>query len=221
MVLVIQSTAQLREVYGPNHAETMLKSLAARIVFAPKDQADAREISEELGYTTVRVQSRSRPRMAGFEMRKSAARGSISESEHRRALMLPQEVKELGGDRAIVFYEGLRPILCKRIRYFEDRVFQARLLPAPANPAPLHQEGAAKTLEPGLPPNIVAPFATPKRTAPGTRMRTATTEDLDRLDQLEFEDFAVAQLSFNWTGDARPSDKDLQLAVDEFLKSLQ
>ena len=37
VVLVIQTPAQLREVYGIHNAETMLKSLAARIVFAPKD----------------------------------------------------------------------------------------------------------------------------------------------------------------------------------------
>ncbi len=51
VVLVIQTPAQLREVYGPNGAEIMLKTLAARIVFAPKDFADAREISDELGTT--------------------------------------------------------------------------------------------------------------------------------------------------------------------------
>src|SRR6185369_3795172 len=55
VVLVIQTPAQLREVYGANAAETMLKSLAARVVFAPKDFGDAREISDELGFTTVRV----------------------------------------------------------------------------------------------------------------------------------------------------------------------
>src|ERR1700683_3786712 len=61
VVLVIQTPAQLREVYGANGAETMLKSLAARIVFAPKDHADAREISDELGFTTVKVRSLSKP----------------------------------------------------------------------------------------------------------------------------------------------------------------
>ena len=55
VVLVIQTPAQLREVYGIHNAEVMLKSLAARIVFAPKDFADAREISDELGFTTVTV----------------------------------------------------------------------------------------------------------------------------------------------------------------------
>ena len=40
VVLVIQTPAQLREVYGMHNAEVMLKSLAARIVFAPKDFSD-------------------------------------------------------------------------------------------------------------------------------------------------------------------------------------
>ena len=63
VVLVIQAYSQLREVYGPNAADTMMKSLAARVLYAPKDYAEASEISEELGYTTVRVKSLSRPRV--------------------------------------------------------------------------------------------------------------------------------------------------------------
>ena len=76
VVLVIQTPAQLREVYGANAAETMLKSLAARIVFAPKDYADAREISDELGFTTVKVRSLSRPRFDLFEARRRSRAAS-------------------------------------------------------------------------------------------------------------------------------------------------
>jgi len=36
VVMIIHTPAQLREVYGTYNAETMLKSLAARIVFAPR-----------------------------------------------------------------------------------------------------------------------------------------------------------------------------------------
>jgi type IV secretion system protein VirD4 len=124
-VLVIQTPAQLREVYGRENAETMLKSLAARVVFAPKDFGDAQEISDELGFTTVRAKSVSRPAWG-------TGRGpSVNLSDQRRALLLPQEVKELGTDSAIVFYEGLRPIACRKIRYYKDRLFTARLRPAP------------------------------------------------------------------------------------------
>src|SRR5882762_10069561 len=77
VVLVIQTPAQLREVYGIHNAEVMLKSLAARIVFAPKDFADAREISDELGFTTVKAQTLSKPSANFFDSR---ARRSRSES---------------------------------------------------------------------------------------------------------------------------------------------
>ena len=131
VLLVIQAPSQLREVYGAYAAETMLKSVAARIVFAPKDYPDAKEISDELGSTTVRVRSHSKPNFMAFN-RKSGRSGSNTFSEHARALLLPQEVKEIGNDKAFIFYEGLRPIRCKKIRYYADRRFRARLLAAAA-----------------------------------------------------------------------------------------
>ena len=135
VLLVIQAPSQLREVYGPYAAETMLKSVAARIVFAPKDYPDAKEISDELGFTTVRVRSHSRPSFMALN-RQSGRSGSTTFAEHPRALLLPQEVKEIGTDSALIFYEGLRPIRCKKIRYYADRRFRARLLPPPRHATP-------------------------------------------------------------------------------------
>src|SRR6202041_445859 len=111
------------------------KSLAARIVFAAKDPADAREISDELGYTTVRAKSISMPLFRFSGGRGHRAR-SQNVSEQRRALLLPQEVKALGAEEAIIFYEGLRPIRCKKIRYFQDHRFTTRLMPPPERAAP-------------------------------------------------------------------------------------
>lgn len=126
VLLVIQTPSQLREVYGHHAAETMVKTLAARIVYAPKDISDAREISDELGTTTVKSKTLSRAVLGG-------GKGpSVNISDQRRALLLPQEVKEIGTDQAIVFYEGSRPILSQKIRYFEDKRFTARLAPPPA-----------------------------------------------------------------------------------------
>src|ERR1019366_9357591 len=135
VVMVVQTPSQLREVYGAHNAETTLKSLAARIVFAAKDHADAREISDELGYTTVRAKSISTP-LFGFSGGRGQRSRSQNVSEQRRALLLPQEVKALGAEEAIIFYEGLRPIRAKKIRYFQDRRFTARLLPPPERAAP-------------------------------------------------------------------------------------
>ena len=89
VVLVIQARSQLREVYGQNAAETILRNLAARVVFGADEYSDAREISEELGTITVKTQSVSKP---GFDLFSRAHRPpSVNVSEQRRSLMLPQD----------------------------------------------------------------------------------------------------------------------------------
>ncbi|MEO8313371.1 MAG: type IV secretory system conjugative DNA transfer family protein [Pseudomonadota bacterium] len=222
VLLVIQSPAQLREVYGPNNAETMLKSLAARIVFAPKDVPDAREISEELGYSTVRSKSRSRPRwgLAGGS-RKGGSTGSVTESDQRRALLLPQEVKEIGSDQAIVFYEGLRPILCRKVRYFEDPLFKARLLPppdvvaktgpamSPREPVAAHPQGTSAEQDQSTEGNGAS-----------ASVRTATAADVERIDELELDDFALDTTIIEIPPDRGLTDTELHSAVDQFMASL-
>jgi len=50
-------------------------------------------------------------------------------SRKRRALMLPQELKAMGPDTAVFLSEGIpHPVKCRKIRYYEDRYFTARLL---------------------------------------------------------------------------------------------
>jgi type IV secretion system protein VirD4 len=221
VLLVIQTPAQLREVYGVNGAETMLKSLAARIVFAPKDYADAREISDELGNTTVKVRTVSKP-LHDFSSGKGARGRSVNVSEQRRALLLPQEVKELGADEAIVFLEGLRPIRCRKIRYFEDRRFRARLLEPPAlapGIAPISRETPPAD---SLPPSVDRNLSGTANAAPVTR--AATLEDLERLDTLTLDDFETdfshIDLPKTEPGE-RLSDADLGAAVEDFLASLK
>ena len=216
VLLVIQTPAQLREVYGANGAETMLKSLAARIVFAPKDVGDAREISDELGNTTVKVKTHSRPLMDLSES-KGRRQRSVSVSDQRRALLLPQEVKALGNEQAIVFYEGLRPIRCRKIRYFEDPRFTRRLLPAPEVP----QQKAAEAQPPsGSPPG--------PRTAPSEALRAvetverdATAEDIERIESLTLEDFAADFSAVELPTEGRMSEDQMKDAVESFLETLR
>ena len=60
-LLIMQTPAQLRQVYGEDGSRTLLKTLAGRIYFQPKDMDDAEEISRELGFTTVKVKTHSKP----------------------------------------------------------------------------------------------------------------------------------------------------------------
>ena len=235
VVLVIQTPAQLREVYGIHNAEVMLKSLAARIVFAPKDFADAREISDELGFTTVKVKTVSKPveRLFGSRRARSA---SESVSLQRRALLLPQEVKELGSEEAIVFYEGLRPIRCRKIRYFAERGFRGRLLPPLENPAPFRRASAPPSVAPSdtpggqgeahAPPGESGAVAASSSAAPPVReasvTREATVDDVEHLESLTLEDFATdfSQVQMP-VREGRLSDVEMSAAVDRFMTTLR
>lgn len=120
---IFQTPAQVRdnELYGPEGARTLFANHALRIVFAPKDHVDAEEISKELGTTTVK--SKSRSRSGAF----TKGGKSTSESDQRRELLLPQEIKEIGEDTEILLLENCKPILCKKARYYLDPVFMDRL----------------------------------------------------------------------------------------------
>ena len=57
-------------------------------------------------------------------------------SEHRRALMLPQELKLLPRSKAFILGTGLPPVIADKIVYYEDKAFLSRLLPAPIRTLP-------------------------------------------------------------------------------------
>lgn len=147
---VIQSPSQLVSVYGPEDARTFITNHALQVLFAPKEQKDAEEYSEMLGYETFQVKTVTR-QMGG----KSGGGRSVSLSEQRRALMLPQEVKELGMWREILALENTKPILCEKIRYYDDPVFTQRIRTPPKVPL-LHTGG-----EPGL---VLPPIQQTQRT---------------------------------------------------------
>lgn len=117
---IIQSMAQLDVAYGKDVSRSLITNHALQIAYAPREQQDANDYSEMLGYTTVRKEN----------VTKGRNDKSRSQSEERRALMLPQELKAMGPDKEVFFYEGIpHPVMCDKIRYYDDRYFTARLLP--------------------------------------------------------------------------------------------
>ena len=125
LLTIIQSPAQLRAIYGPDLAKTIMTNHAIEVVFAPKEQDVANEMSERIGYDTVQAKSRSRP--WGL----SAGKRSESVSDQRRALMLPQELKLIPSSKAFVLATSVPPIICDKIIYYEDAAFTARLKAPP------------------------------------------------------------------------------------------
>lgn len=229
ILLVVQALSQLRDVYGTQTAETMMKSLAVRIAYAPKDFGEANELSQELGNLTVRVKTVSKPLFDMFDRHGRRSR-SVSISEQKRPLMLPQEIKELGRDHEILIYEGLRPVLAKKNRYFQDPRLRARLFPPPTsaspNPPPTlpatavvasSMSSVESSIEQSLRPSDPEAERAP-------RTREATMEDLERIDSLTLDDFAVdwSRVEIPQKADGESlTDGELQRAADSFLETIR
>ena len=124
MMPIIQSPAQLVEVYGKDAAQTFTTNHALNIIYPPKasETQTARDISEWLGYRTTKGKSESKGK--GLFSKKSQ---SESVSDQRRALLLPQEITGLGQNKQLVIMENVPPILANKVLYYKDRAFMDRL----------------------------------------------------------------------------------------------
>lgn len=131
LLTVVQAMSQLDAVYGDKEERTFATNHGLQILFAPREQRDAEEYSAMLGYFTQRATSRGRSVALGHEGHNTVSR---NETDQRRALLLPQEFKELGKERLVVIMENCKPILGEKIRYHRDPVFCRRLRPAPLVP---------------------------------------------------------------------------------------
>ena len=120
--LIVQSFNDIIEQYGPNN--TILDNCHILTTFAAADTVTCQRISQMTGTVTEYRESYSRP------MRYLGAR-TISHSEHVRPLMSSGEIRELPVDDELIFVTGFRPIRARKLRYYQDSRFMARLLPQP------------------------------------------------------------------------------------------
>ena len=123
---VLQSPAQLRAEYGADLAEEIMANCGVEIAFAPKELKVAQDLSERLGTWTYAGRSKSRPALL------SSGHWSTTESDQRRALMLPQELIQMPANRLIILKAGMPPVRGQKIVYWRERAFRRRLIAAPA-----------------------------------------------------------------------------------------
>lgn len=128
ILAVLQSPSQLRAEYGPDLADEIIANCGVEVAFTPKELKIAQDLSARLGDYTYEGRSRSRP--SGL----SSGRRSQTESEQRRALMLPQELLQMPKNDLLVLRAGIPPIRGRKLAYFRDRAFAARLFAPPVPP---------------------------------------------------------------------------------------
>ena len=132
LLTVIQAQSQIDSLYGDKDSRTMVTNHAVQLLFAPREQRDANEYSEMLGTFTEKSEAKGKSR--NFGARGGGSSHSTNTSDQRRALLMPQEFKELGTEKEVILVENVKPILADKIRYYSDPMFMSRLLPPPELP---------------------------------------------------------------------------------------
>ena len=124
--LIAQSLNQIEKAYGDHNS--ILDNCHVRVVFATNDDRTAKRVSDTLGTAT---EQRAMRNYAGHRLAPWLAHVMVSRQETARALLTPGEVMQLPPTDELVLVSGHPPIRAKKLRYYEDRTFTSRLLPAP------------------------------------------------------------------------------------------
>lgn len=132
VLLIVQDTNQLETHYGRPGKETFLSNCAVRLTYAANSYDTAKLISNVLGTFGAKTESESISKSLGFDMRPGSK--SESQSKTARPLLLPHEVMQLPRKQEIVMVEAAPPVRAKKIVYYKDKAFKARIMSPVALP---------------------------------------------------------------------------------------
>jgi type IV secretion system protein VirD4 len=157
--LIAQSLNQIVKAYGENNA--ILDNCHVRVAFSSNDERTAKRISDALGTAT---EQRAMRNYAGHRLAPWLAHVMVSRQETSRPLLTPGEVMQLPASDELILISGLAPIRARKLRYFEDRNFVGRVLPAPSlcadgyadRPEALADDWSGRTVAPAAPPVLDA-----------------------------------------------------------------
>jgi len=116
---ILQDIHQLRATYGPR-AGTFLSNAGVLQVFGVNDHDSARLVSDLLGQETKVFETTSRDPNGGW----GGDRLTFSEHHTGRALLTPDEVRNMAQSKQLLFLAGQRPVVARKLRYYADREFQ-------------------------------------------------------------------------------------------------
>jgi len=208
--IIVQAVSQLRQVYGADGAETIMSCCGASVVFAPREQKYAEDISRMLGPYTAEVVSRSRQR---FSLSTKPGAGSSTVSHMARPLMNPQEVKQMGKHNEIIAVEGMLPILCKKIWFWKLGLFAGRAnLPVP----PIKPVAIALPQAP-----VVEEEGSIEPAAGEAPARSVTSVDFGKLGNLNLTAYAVDFSKVELPKGEPATDDDLNKAFGSFMKAVE
>ncbi|MBP0440418.1 type IV secretory system conjugative DNA transfer family protein [Tianweitania sediminis] len=119
MAFVVQDLKNLDEIYGETSRHSLMGNCGYQLVLGANDQVTAEAISKGLGKRTVRYKTESRTiELMGLHRRTKV------EQLRERDLMMPQEVRQMSGDKMIILAEGQGPVFADKLRFFRTMPFK-------------------------------------------------------------------------------------------------
>jgi type IV secretion system protein VirD4 len=151
LLLAIQSASQLDDVYGNDAARTIKNNANTHIVFPGVGLEETKYYSERIGETTIRTESTTQS--------EEASRQTSTQSEAKRPLMTPDEIRTMPKQTVLVIPSSSAPMQVKTKPYFEDRhlaqlankpyhLIHVRQAPPPSSHATEGPATAPETAEP-------------------------------------------------------------------------
>ena len=153
--LITQDVAQLAAAYGgpSGQHESIMANCHVQVAYAPNKIETAELLSKMAGTMTVRNELRSYSgSRVGLKMQVS-----VNAQENERPLIMPDEVRRLPADDALIFVAGNPPIYGKKIKYYADPTFSQRA----KIPPPLANGSDRRMDAPGAPKSVVPAGASP------------------------------------------------------------
>lgn len=155
LLMVIQNFSQLDKHYGAEDAETIRENANTHILMPGSGVRECEHYSKRIGDTTVRTWSRTSRGTSWW-----GSEDSWTESEARRRLLTPEELRTMPERTMLVLRSSLPPILPVGTPYYEDKRV-AHLANIPYHVTHMHKQPPAPaqsppaTTQPQQPPTII------------------------------------------------------------------
>lgn len=132
LALIIQDGSQLVSAYGKEDADNITKNMGVRVFFTPSTVEESELYSKMIGDDTIQTTSEQRSNIGALNVGRYGLSETVNQT--KRALMLPQELREMSRDKSLVVRSGIPVVHADKIRYYEEDFFAQRF-----KAVPMHQ----------------------------------------------------------------------------------
>ena len=124
-ILAVAQNLELIQKFAPHTWQTFLESNLL-VFIGPSGLQSSEYVSKMLGTSTIETVSKSKSenQQKGNQSFSTSENQGESHSYQGRPILTPDEVRFLGEDTVIGFYKNTRPIVLKKIKYFEHSAWK-------------------------------------------------------------------------------------------------